>query len=815
MRAARDALVADGTLRGVAFGRALASLLDDVLARALHDADPGPGVAVCALGSYGRHELCPRSDVDVLLLHDGSRVGALADALWYPLWDAGFVLGHATRTRAEALDFADRELDGLTAMLDMRLVAGDARAAGDLSARVRDLARRRRSRVVAQLSAASSARQSRPGPIAEMLEPNLKDGAGGLRDVQSLAWAGWARGEPGGLTTLVERGYLRPSDPDTLARACALLLDARVALHRSTGRATDVLALEDQDGVARDVGFADADDLVRSLAARAGEVTWIAADAWDRLQATERGPLGRIGRGDRRVSPGVVVRDRRVVVDGDAVVDASLVLRAALAAAERRLPIDRPSLERLAVAPPPVWDDDQRGAFLALLRAGRDALPVLDALDHAGVLAHLLPEWEHVRSLPQRNAYHRFTVDRHLLETVAECSALLAEDGFDGEVARECDRDVLLLGALLHDVAKGRDGDHSRIGARVASEVGARLGLDRTSVETLAWLVTNHLALAETATRRDLSDDATIARVARLAGTPARLGLLYVLTIGDSRATGPAAWSASKAALVRELYVKTRAALEGSTAVEDEQRSERRVALTARVGTARAEQLLDAFPDAYAGAFDVNDLVRHMSLLDGAATAVEWDDEDEDHVRCTVVARDRPGLLAAAASVLALHGLDVRQALAFTHRDGHALDVFTVVDRFHRLDDAPGRARVGQRVADALDTGADVSAALADHARRYAPGRAADAHVHVDVDVDTSLESTIVEVHAPDRPGLLAQLARALERADLDVRIAKVETMADRVVDVFYVRNRDGTKPTDGARLDALRTALQAELTAT
>jgi [protein-PII] uridylyltransferase len=520
------------------------------------------------------------------------------------------------------------------------------------------------------------------------------------------------------------------------------------------------------------------------------------------------------------VSPGVVVRDRRIVLDADAAADASLVLRAAVAAAQRRVAIDRPSLERLAGAPSPVWSTDERDAFLALLGAGRDALPVLDALDHAGVLAHLLPEWEHVRSRPQRNAYHRYTVDRHLLETVAECAALLAEEGFDGAVARECDRDVLLLGALLHDVAKGREGDHSVIGAQVAGDVGARLGLDARSVETLAWLVTNHLVLAETATRRDLSDDATIARVARLAGTPARLDLLYTLTIGDSRATGPAAWSAAKAALVRELYVKTRAALEGATSIDGEERSQRRAALAARVGEERAARLLDGFPDAYVAAFDADELAHHASLIGEAATVVEWDDDDEhdehdEHVRCTVVARDRPGLLAAAATALAVHGLDVRHALAFTHRDGHALDVFTVVDRFRRLDDPSRRADVGRRVADALDEDADMTAALTDHARRYAPGPAADAHVRVDVDVDTSLESTIVEVHAPDRPGLLAQLARALERADLDVRIAKVETLADRVVDAFYVRNRDGTKPTDAARLDALRAALQAELATT
>ncbi len=813
LRAARDALVADGTLRGESFGRALASLVDAALTHALHDAGANDGVVVCALGSYGRRELCPQSDVDVLLVDDGARAGALADALWYPLWDAGFVLGHAARTPSEAVAFADEDLDGMTAMLDLRVVAGDARVGHDLLARVRELARRRRTRVVSQLAAAAAARVARPGPVAEMLEPNLKDGAGGLRDLQSLDWAGWARGEPGGLATLVDRGYLRPGDPDVIARARALLLDARVALHRCTGRAHDVLALQDQDAVADATGFRDADELVRALAGRAREVAWIAADAWERLQATERGPIGRLARRDRRVAPGVVVRDGRVVVESDATVDPALVLRVAAAAAERHAPIDRATLERLRSAPAPRWTGDERRSLIALLRAGRDAIPVLEALDQVGLVARLFPEWEHVRSLPQRNAYHRYTVDRHLLEAVAQCAAMLDDDGYDGHVAAECDPEVLLLGALLHDVAKGRDGDHSVVGASVAREVGARLGLDGPSTDTLAWLVANHLALAETATRRDLSDDTTIERVARLAGTPERLALLYLLTVGDSRATGPAAWSASKAALVRELYVKAQAALVGSATSATEHRDDARDALASRIGVQEATRLIDGFPEPYANAFALDDLVYHASLLDRDGTVVEWGDAADGHVRCTVVARDRPGLLATAATALALDGLDVRDALAFTHRDGRALDVFTVVDRFGRLDDASRRATVAARVARALDDGADRRDALTEHVRRYARARPGDdGRVYVEIDVESTAASVIVEVHAPDRVGLLAQLAGALDRADLDVRLAKVETMADRVVDVFYVRNRDGTKPTDATRLAEVGAAIRAEL---
>ena len=287
LRAARARVVDDASLGGAAFGRALAKVVDDAFGDMLADIAPPGRWCLVALGSYARRELCPGSDLDVMFLTDGREAGDAVTSLWYPLWDAGFVLGQSTRTVKEALALADADLDALTALLEPRAVGGDAGLGADLADRARRLAQRRRKRLVHALAAAADARADRPGPVAEMLEPNLKEGAGGLRDIQAVEWAGYALG-PAGSSTLVDRGYLQPDDTARLDAARAVLLDARVALHRTTGSRSDLLALQDQDAVAAELGNGSADDLVRQIASAARAVTWIASDVWSRRRSEER-----------------------------------------------------------------------------------------------------------------------------------------------------------------------------------------------------------------------------------------------------------------------------------------------------------------------------------------------------------------------------------------------------------------------------------------------------------------------------------------------------------------------------------------------
>jgi [protein-PII] uridylyltransferase len=735
-----------------------------------------------AVGSYGRKELCPGSDVDVVLIHEGrDDIRAVADRLWYPLWDAGFVLGHATRTTKEAVALADRDVDALTALLDARLITGDDDLFATLVGRIRDLAQRRRRRLVGELRSAVESRREKFGFVAEMLEPNLKDGGGGLRDVQSLSWAGWTLGEPGGVSALLARGYLRPRDSERLDMARSRHLDLRDALHRVTAGRSDVMTLQDQDAVARETGAPDADALVRALAREARTVAWITGDVYDRLEAAERGPSGRLARRDRALDDGVVVRDGRIAYAADAAIDAELVLRAAAASAELGAPFDRVSLERCQTLRSVEWDDTSRESLISLLRAGRRAVPVFEALDQAGVLTRLLPEWEHVRFLPQRNAYHRFTVDRHLLEAVAECAALLDDDGFDGRIARRSRVDLLLLAALVHDLGKGMGGDHSVIGAQAAVALARRIGLDQPGIDTLEWLVRNHLVLAQTATRRDLSEETTITRFGRLVGTTDRLDLLYALTVGDSRATGPAAWGPAKAALVRELFVKTDSLFEHGV-----------------VGAGLDEHRRET-------------LERHKQLLVGGVLAVSWEDRGDGMLECAVAAPDRTGLLARVAGVLALYGFDIRDAAGYIV-DGMALEVFDGTDRFGRLADPAGRDAVVTTLRHALTGELPLEEHLRARIRRYRMPKAAG-DVAVVIDEDASPSATVVEVHAPDHVGLLAQVAATFADLEVDVRTAKVATLGDRVVDVFYVRDAGGNKITNRLTLDQLKATLIARLT--
>lgn len=781
LRAARAAVVAVGP-PGRAFAQAWADAVD-VAVRELAGAVELPGCwAVVAHGSYARRELCPGSDIDIALVHDGvaaSDAAAAAEQLWYPLWDAGLVLGHAVRTPGESLEVAATEPDVLTALLDTRLVAGDEGLIEGIVARVRALAARRANSIVGVLADAADARRERPGPIAEMIEPNVKDGAGGLRDVQALAWAGWTRGGPGDVGALVECGFLRPDDSATLAAARARLLETRIALQRSTKGRSDVLTLEDQDAVARMLDMGDADRLMQDLAMHARRVTWIADDVWRRLRAAGRGPIGRLARRDRLVAPEVVLRDCEVTLTANSTVDALTTLNAAVAAAQRERPINRASLERMRGLEPVIWTDPMRKRFVALLATGRRAIAVLEALDQVGVVEALLPEWAHVRARPQRNPYHRHTVDRHLLETAATEAELLAEPGFDGDVARRASSEVLLLAALLHDIGKGVPGDHSHAGAEVAGRTARRIGLEERATEQLAWLVRNHLALASTATRRDVGDPDTVRAFAEDVGDGDRLDLLYALTIADGRATGPAAWGTAKATLARELFMNTDMLLR-----------------------ARVEPVVDARP----AVLDAN-----YELLADRRLQVVWHDLPDGGLECIVAAPDQQGLLANVAGVLALYGFDIRSASAYEDAS-MALEVFRGTDRYGRL--TPDRRDGFEAEVDAALAGRlALRDRLAERVQRYSTTIATASDVNVSSDIETSGSATIIEVHTRDDVALLARLAAVLASHDLDVSTALASTTADRAVEVFYVRDTNGAKITDLAILGKLRGAIVREVT--
>ena len=693
-------------------------------------------VALLAVGGYGRRELAPQSDLDVLLVHRKVRgIDEVASRLWYPIWDAGLKLGHAVRTPKETLSLCATDLDTATALVTARLVAGDADLGREVVDGARDAWRKRGRDWLVQLHSRTLERYASNGEVAFMLEPNLKEGLGGLRDIHTLGWA-------------VEAGLeLSPGDLADLAACNETLLRIRVALHRHAGRPVEVLRLEDQAPVARLAGF-DSDDALMSAVAEVGrQVAWIADEAWARLDPpADRSPV------PRPLAPGVQLVNGEIHLadDVDIAGDATLLLRVATAAARERARIDRDSLDRLGESAPVFPDPWPAGAsddLVALLLEGAAAIPVFESLDQRNLLVRVLPEWAPVRSRPQRNAFHRYTVDRHLWQTVANAARLA-----DGVVRP----DLLVLGALFHDLGKGYPGDHTEVGVELFAVIGARMGLTESDQAVVTSLIDNHLLLADVATRRDLSDDATIDMVAGRLGSTLVLDLLRALTEADSLATGPSAWSDWKAGLIDVLVQRVRA----------------------RLGGGVEEPTWRLFPDAGV-----------LGMMAGGGIEVVAGDGS-----VTVVSPDRPGTFAKVAGVLSLNDLDVLGAEAHSDEQGMAASRFTVVSRYGGTD----WARVEADVRLALAGRLAIESRLAERAAHARPRRplaaAPPAPPSVRFDDVSSSNATFLEVRAPDSVGLLHRVAKAIADLGLDIRHARVLTLGDEVVDAFYVAE-PGTGP--------------------
>jgi [protein-PII] uridylyltransferase len=758
--AGRAAVVADRSLRGRALCRALSDATDQWLAALLEEACDGDlhDLALVATGGYGRQELAPGSDLDVWLVHDErADVARIAERLWYPVWDAGVKLGHAVRTPGQVLSIVSEDLDTATASISCRHVAGDPRPSGQVVTATSEQWQRRGSRWFSTLHHRVQHRHAEAGEVAFLLEPDLKEGRGGLRDIHALHWAEAAR------------HVLLPGDLGTLAAAEDVLLDARVALHRATERPADVLLLERQDEVAALLGIDDADALMAQVSAAGRTVAWVSDEAWRRATSRHRGHLARVLRRERRVGPGLVLRDGEVVVEPDADLgDPLLTLRAGVAAAAFAAPIERQSIDRLAATAPGMpepWPDEGRALLVDLLATGHAAIPVLETLDQKRLLERLLPEWAPVRSKPQRNALHRFTVDRHLFEAAANAAGLTTTVGRP---------DLLLLGTLLHDIGKGYPGDHTDVGVDLVRTIGTRMGFGPADVELLVAMVRLHLLLPDVATRRDLSDERVLQGVADSIGSLVLLELLAALTEADSLATGPSAWGPWKAELVAELVRRTAHVLRGGEAAE----------------------LQD--PDAFPGA-ELRELMAQGRTLVRIVGP-----------QLTVIAPDRPGLFSRVAGSLALKGLTVLAAEA-GGEDGMAASQFRVEAPDIEVD----WEEVAADVRRAVDGRLAIEARLAQRARTGRRSPAAMRLVNeptVRVDNTASGTSTVVEVRAPDRIGVLYRITRALADLDLDIRSAKIDTLGHEVVDSFYVRTSTGLKVDDRIHIRELERAILHQL---
>ncbi|AGZ45539.1 PII uridylyl-transferase [Actinoplanes friuliensis DSM 7358] len=681
------------------------------------------GVSLVAVGGLGRRDCAPYSDLDLVLLHNGTAgIDRIASALWYPIWDARLGLDHSVRTLPEALSVAHDDVKVSLGLLDARHVAGDAALSAELIAATSDQWRRTAVRLLPQLKEITASRWAAHGELAFLLEGDLKEAAGGLRDLTIL------------------RGIGRAGVADTMrpaVRAANLrLLDTRDALHLAVGRRVDRLVAQERAAVAELLGLDDGDALLRRVAGDARTIAHALDDAWraaDRLRSGRRRgtPAGAPAR--RPVARDVVEQDGELVLARTAigpVPDPTLSLRVAAAAATVRLPIARATCEWLAAFCPPLpmpWPPAARAALVSLLGSGQGLLPTWEACDRYGLIDAWLPEWARLRSLPQHHPIHRFTLDRHLVQAAYEATAF----------TREVDRpDLLLIGAFLHDVGKGLPGDHSIVGAPIAADIATRIGLPPADVATIEKLVRLHLLLPDVATRRDLSDPVTITTVAEAVGDPATLDLLHALTRADSHATGPAAWSDWKGRLIAELVRRVHTALDtGALPTPPE-------------------------PD--------------PELLEGELPAVHLDGD-----RVAVAAADRRGLLGSVAACLAMHRLDVIAADASTV-DGRAIVEFTTQPRYGSPADPVALAADLRRVA-----AGDVS--VTQRLRARAMSARGGAAPRVVWHRGAATDAAVLELRAADSAGLLFRVASALDDAGAEVRAARISTLGGDVVDAFYL----------------------------
>ncbi|MEV7449676.1 [protein-PII] uridylyltransferase [Streptomyces nigra] len=775
--AARLRLLTEGARSGPPRRSALAQLTDDWLTGLFAaGAEATRGVALVAVGGYGRGELSPRSDLDLLLLHDGedaTAVATLADRIWYPVWDLGLALDNSVRTPAEARKTAADDLKVQLGLLDARHIAGDLGLTTGLRTAVLADWRNQAAKRLPELQELSAERAERQGELQYLLEPDLKEARGGLRDATILR--------------AVAASWLADAPREGLADARRRLLDVRDALHLATGRATDRLALQEQDQVAAELGLLDADTLLRQVyeAARvisyASDVTWREVGRVLRSRAVRprlRAMLGG-GKPTAERSPlaeGVVEQDGEVVLARAARPDRDpvLPLRAAAAAAQAGLPLSLHAVRRMATGVRPLptpWPAEAREQLVTLLGSGRPTVEVWEALEAEGLITHFLPDWERVRCRPQRNAVHVWTVDRHLIETAVRAS----------EFTRRVHRpDLLLVAALLHDIGKGWPGDHSVAGEIIVKDMAARIGFDRDDVAVLATLVRHHLLLVETATRRDLEDPATVRAVADAVGSPGTLELLHALTEADALATGPAAWSAWRGSLVADLVKRVGAVLAGDVPEEPE----------AAAPTAEQERL--ALEAVAIG----SPVLALRAQTEPPAEERPAGDPEPLGVELLIAVPDQPGVLPAVAGVLAMHRLTVRTA------ELRALDLPDGVDGSVLLlnwrvaaeyGSLPQATRLRADLVRALDGSLDIAGRLAERDAAYPRRRGVVAPPpRVTVHPTASRLATVIEVRAQDAPGLLFRIGRALEDASVRVRSAHVSTLGANAVDAFYVTGPEG-----------------------
>ena len=722
-------------------------------------------VAIAAVGGFGRGELSPGSDLDILILHRGNiseeNLSTFVNKILYPLWDKKIKVDHSVRTRSEVREAAEADLKVILGLLDIRLVCGSAALVADIQIDAIDEWRKNSKRRLPELESSLLERHQRAGELAYLLEPDLKEARGGLRDITAIR----ALEKSGAITIPMER----------ISVAESLLSNVREALHIVSGRDKDKLLFQEQDKVAAHLGFADADVLMSEVAQAARSVDYLLDSTWYRLAHKGKDSAGRFLRKVRSttLSRDISVANKEVTIDVDAdfSLDPTIGLRACAAAAQLGLPISMDSLERLSGALksgttklPNPWPRDARENLISLIGAGPAMVQIFEALDQEEIIFHWIPEWRAVRSLPQRNVLHRHTVDRHMVETAVQAAAL----------TRKVHRpDLLLFSALFHDIGKGTEEDHSERGAALIAPLAQRIGFSESDIKTIQLLIQHHLLLSATATRRDLDDPATITAVADVIPDLQTLELLHALSIADGEATGRAAWTDWKASLVAELVKRVELAITDNTVAQQPELTE------------------DQRVKADSGKLSVS-IENRESVY-----AIE------------IVIPDSTGILSTVAGVLNLLRLDVRSARTKSVGNSAVMEWIVIPDpNAPTLDEA----KLHEEINKALKSRSTLSERIQARIDAYAelPTIPVPDPI-VETFLDAATDATIIEVRSHDRPALLFGIGDTITRSSVDIRSAIVTTLGAEAIDTLYVTEIGGG-PLTPERADEVAMRLRAAL---
>ncbi|MEA2115461.1 MAG: [protein-PII] uridylyltransferase [Thermodesulfobacteriota bacterium] len=794
-------------------------------------------IALVALGGYGRRELYPFSDVDLLLLHDRKakkNMQEVSESILYPLWDAGFDVGHSVRTVKDSIRFAGDDFIFQVSLLDSRMLVGTDSLYLDLLKRYRKkVLDGHRHEFVRTMEKLRGQRRSKYGSHSYLLEPHIKEGKGGMRDIQAMLWTAKAIFGLDGLAAMEESGMLEPDARKDFEASWNMLARIRNRLHYISRRHNDQLIFEYQEEMAAAFGYEDragmlaVEHFMRHVYGHLQTIAVVTDLFFEHVH--EVLGLTEKDRGERELEKGIVARSntlRLAVTEAELSERPHLLMRVFLQAARTGLPIHHRT-RQMVTRNLQLVDDDFRNSrriarvFIELLTQEKNSMANLETMLETGLLPAYIPEFAGVESLAQHDLYHIYTVDRHQLQTVAELDGLRAEetDLFQSLSSPH----LLYLAALLHDIGKGHHTDHSVLGAEMIDDVGRRMGQSDEERNCLAFLVRYHLFLPENALRRDLDDQEFIRQTAELINDMDRLTMLYLLTIADSKATGPSAWSSWKATLLMDLYLKVKGSLEAGCTVDTDKLGEEQgvnwlreqVSDRLRPGE-QVRMAVEELPADYLMSFTPEMVVRHLRMHRDQSTLLQqkvllFPEDRHGSWSLLMLSRDRQGLLAKLCGVLALHKLSVLAAQIFTWPDGTVVDVLDVVPVANSGFDEQDWQALENDLNLAVNYRLDVGLQL--HNKLQPVGHRVKRQVQqlkkkVIVDNETSRRFTVIEAYGGDRPGTLYQLTQTLSDFSLNIHRARIATEVEQLIDIFYVTTADGDKVDDGRLLEKIKQTL-------